>query len=208
MRRALVIAGIGLTAVLIAPGAGAHNATAKLGYRATIRAVKPPMRGLKLKILYGDDQVWLDNTTGETVIVEGYGGEPYLRFSPDGIYANVNSPAGYLNQDRFAQAEVPKSATANARPNWHKLAGGDVFEAYLPARRLQGDYYELNDLGTALVGRRGGRRYRLGDELDVKVEDIRRSEGKVEVSSPSSGESRGGARRGRPSQRRSGSRAR
>ena len=128
MRRALVIAGIGLTAVLIAPGAGAHNATAKLGYRATIRAVKPPMRGLKLKILYGDDQVWLDNTTGETVIVEGYGGEPYLRFSPDGIYANVNSPAGYLNQDRFAQAEVPKSATANARPNWHKLAGGDVWQ--------------------------------------------------------------------------------
>ena len=85
---------------------------------------------------------------------------------------------------------------------------GEVFEGYLPARRLQGDYYELNDLGTALVGRRGGRRYRLGDEIEVKVEDIRRSEGKVEVSSPSSGESRGGARRGRPSQRRSGSRAR
>jgi ribonuclease R len=58
---------------------------------------------------------------------------------------------------------------------------GDVFEGYLPARRLQGDYYELNDLGTALVGRRGGRRYRLGDEIDVKVEDIRRSEGKIEL---------------------------
>ena len=43
---------------------------------------------------------------------------------------------------------------------------GEVFEGYLPARRLQGDYYELNDLGTALVGRRGGRRYRLGDEID------------------------------------------
>jgi ribonuclease R len=85
---------------------------------------------------------------------------------------------------------------------------GEVFEGYLPARRLQGDYYELNELGTALVGRRGGRRYRLGDEIDVKVEDIRRSEGKVELSSPESGESRGGARRGRPSQRRSGSRAR
>ncbi len=58
---------------------------------------------------------------------------------------------------------------------------GEVFEGYLPARRLQGDYYQLNDLGTALVGRRGGRRYRLGDEAVVKVEDIRRSEGKVEL---------------------------
>ena len=56
---------------------------------------------------------------------------------------------------------------------------GEVFEGYLPARRMQGDYFQVNDLGTALVGRRGGRRYRLGDPLDVKVEDIRRSEGKV-----------------------------
>jgi ribonuclease R len=58
---------------------------------------------------------------------------------------------------------------------------GDVFEGFLPARRLHGDYYELNELGTALVGRRGGRRYRLGDAIEVKVEDIRRAEGKVEL---------------------------
>ena len=58
---------------------------------------------------------------------------------------------------------------------------GEVFEGFLPARRLHGDYYELNELGTALVGRRGGRRYRLGDEIEIRVEDIRKSEGKVEV---------------------------
>jgi ribonuclease R len=85
---------------------------------------------------------------------------------------------------------------------------GDVFEAFLPARRLAGDYYELNDLGTALVGRRGGRRYRLGDEIEVKVEDIRRSEGKIEVSSPESGAARAGGRRGRPPKQRSRSRSR
>ena len=127
MRRALVVAAVALTAVLVAPRAEAHNVTAKLGYRSTIRAVKPPMRGLKLKVLYGDDQVWLDNLTGKTVVVDGYGGEPYLRFGPNGISVNVNSPASYLNQDRYAQSKVPKSATAKARPNWHKLAGGDVW---------------------------------------------------------------------------------
>ena len=31
-----------------------------------------------------------------------------------------------------------------------------VFEGYLPARRLPGDYFELSPLGTALVGRRSG----------------------------------------------------
>ena len=59
---------------------------------------------------------------------------------------------------------------------------GEVFEGYLPARRLPGDYFELNPLGTRLVGRRGGRSYRLGDGIAVRVEEIRRAEGKVELS--------------------------
>jgi ribonuclease R len=58
---------------------------------------------------------------------------------------------------------------------------GDVFEGYVPARRLAGDYFELNELATALVGRRGGRTYRLGDAIEVRVRDLRRSEGKVEL---------------------------
>jgi ribonuclease R len=59
---------------------------------------------------------------------------------------------------------------------------GEVFEGYVPARRLLGDYFELNELGTALVGRRGRRTYRLGDPIEVVVEEIRRWEGKVELS--------------------------
>jgi ribonuclease R len=58
----------------------------------------------------------------------------------------------------------------------------DVFEAFLPARRLPGDYFEVNALGTGLQGRRGGGAYRLGDPIEVRVERIERSEGKVEVS--------------------------
>ena len=59
---------------------------------------------------------------------------------------------------------------------------GDVFEGFLPARRLPGDYFELTPLATSLVGRRAGRRFRLGDGIRVRVEEIRRSEGKVELS--------------------------
>jgi ribonuclease R len=57
-----------------------------------------------------------------------------------------------------------------------------VFEGFLPARRLHGEYYELNKLATALVGRTTGRRYRLGDPIEVRVETIARSEGKVDLS--------------------------
>jgi len=59
---------------------------------------------------------------------------------------------------------------------------GDVFEGYLPARRLAGDYFELNELGTAMAGRRGGGTYRLGDSIKVLVEKIEKAEGKVELS--------------------------
>jgi ribonuclease R len=59
---------------------------------------------------------------------------------------------------------------------------GAVFEGFLPARRLHGEFYELNTLGTALVGRTTGRRYRLGDPIEVRVETISRSEGKVDLS--------------------------
>ncbi len=56
-----------------------------------------------------------------------------------------------------------------------------VFEGYLPARRLPGDYFELSPLGTALVGRRSGSAYRLGDTIEVRVAELKRWEGKVEL---------------------------
>jgi ribonuclease R len=59
---------------------------------------------------------------------------------------------------------------------------GDVFEGFLPARRLHGDFYEIDALETRLVGRRGGGVFKLGDSIHVRVEEIRKTEGKVELS--------------------------
>jgi ribonuclease R len=57
----------------------------------------------------------------------------------------------------------------------------EVFEGYLPARRLPGDYFELDPLGVSLVGRRSGQAYRLGDEIAVRVERIEKTSGRVSV---------------------------
>ena len=73
---------------------------------------------------------------------------------------------------------------------------GEVFEGYLPARRLPGDYFELNTLGTALAGRRGGGVFRLGDPITVRIEEIRRWEGKVELSLATGAVRSGGTPRG------------
>jgi ribonuclease R len=58
---------------------------------------------------------------------------------------------------------------------------GEVFEGFLPARRLPGEFFQLNDLATAMSGRTTGRTYRLGDPIEVRVERIARNEGKVEL---------------------------
>jgi len=71
---------------------------------------------------------------------------------------------------------------------------GEVFEGFLPARRLPGEFFELNPTGTALVGRSTGRRFRLGDAIEVRVESIARNEGKVELALPASASPR--SRRG------------
>jgi ribonuclease R len=58
---------------------------------------------------------------------------------------------------------------------------GGVFEGFLPARRLPGEFFAINPLETALAGRTTGRTFRLGDAIRVRVESIARNEGKVEV---------------------------
>jgi hypothetical protein len=125
LRKALGVAA--LVACLVAAGAQAHFDTAKLGYRSTVKEIEPPIPGVRAKVLYGDDQVWLENRSGKTVVIKGYGGEPYLRFAPEGIFVNINSPAGYLNKDRYGKSTVPVSASPEATPNWKQLAGGDVW---------------------------------------------------------------------------------
>jgi ribonuclease R len=59
---------------------------------------------------------------------------------------------------------------------------GKVFEGFVPARTLSPDErYELDDLGLAMVGTRSGHRYRLGDAIDVFVDRIDRSNGKIDL---------------------------
>jgi ribonuclease R len=59
---------------------------------------------------------------------------------------------------------------------------GDVYEGFLPARRMPGDYYALNETETALVGRRdSGRVLRLGDPVSVTVSGVEAPRGRVDL---------------------------
>jgi ribonuclease R len=62
------------------------------------------------------------------------------------------------------------------------VAFGGQFEGLLPVRRLRGDWWELNELETMLVGTQGGGAIRLGDQVVVQVERVDAPRGRVDLS--------------------------
>jgi hypothetical protein len=123
----LVVAAVLAAALLGAPQAALAHGGAK-GYTATITSITPAVPGLELTVLDGDDRLRLRNLTGAEVVVLGYDGEPYLRFTEAGVEQNANSPAVYLNEDRYADVALPANADADAPPAWTRLSGRDDFE--------------------------------------------------------------------------------
>jgi hypothetical protein len=94
-------------------------------FRSDVKSVNPAVSGLELKVVRGDEGLQLTNRTGKTVIVEGYDGEQYLRFDPDGtVEANQRSAATYINTDRYGLQEVPSNAVPGAKPVWKPIGSG------------------------------------------------------------------------------------
>ena len=58
---------------------------------------------------------------------------------------------------------------------------GDVYEGILPARRLPGEYFKLDEAEVALVGRESGARVRLGDPISVRVAGVDAARGRAEL---------------------------
>lgn len=102
-------------------GVGATN------FQTTLSALSPAVAGIRLSVVENGSRLELLNTTGQDVIVRGYSGEPYARIGPGGVWLNDNSPATYLNSDRYVTASVPAGVDGKAAPRWRKVADGDVY---------------------------------------------------------------------------------
>ena len=123
-----VLAAALLTALVASPAAAGHGDGAARGYTSRVTAVRPLVAGLSVEVLDGDDQLRLRNETGGEVVIEGYDDEPYLRFAADGgVFRNANSPATYLNDDRYGAVAVPASASKNAEPQWEQVTSENEY---------------------------------------------------------------------------------
>jgi ribonuclease R len=58
---------------------------------------------------------------------------------------------------------------------------GDGYQGMLPVRRLRGDWWELNEHGTMLVGERTDGVIRLGDPVTVAVRQVDAPRGRVDL---------------------------
>lgn len=71
----------------------------------------------------------------------------------------------------------------------------DTYEGFLPARKVRGDFYELNDTQSALVGSKTGKRLGFGDAVEVRVDSLAAPRGRVDLV-PADGAAGGGRRGG------------
>lgn len=58
---------------------------------------------------------------------------------------------------------------------------GDVYEGFIPVRRMRDDRYDLNEEETALVGSRKGAALRFGDPVTVTVRRVDAVRGRVDL---------------------------
>ena len=61
------------------------------------------------------------------------------------------------------------------------LRFGGGFEGFLPARKVGGDWWDLNEEGTILQGAGTGRTLRIGQRLSVHIRRIEAPRGRVEL---------------------------
>jgi hypothetical protein len=126
--------GLALLGVVVIGGvAGAGPAAAHTiggvqatSYKSDLVSLDPPSATVELRLLDLGRRVQLTNRGRADVVVFGYGGEPYLRVGPGGVFENRRSPTLYKNMTTVngTAAAVPKSASASAAPQWRRTGGG------------------------------------------------------------------------------------
>jgi hypothetical protein len=124
-----IVTWVAAAAVLLAgaPVALAHEGSPN--FLSQINDVSPAVTGVDVEVLNRDDRLLLHNTSGETVIVEGYSGEPYARIDGDGtVSVNTDSEAYYINEERDGNVDTPASADSKGEPQWKQVSQTGRFE--------------------------------------------------------------------------------
>jgi len=137
------------------------------GLLATLGAGEEPPAGELDEVA-----AWCSATEREAAAVEHEADDICFAF----LVERVLSERGW--EEEF-EGEVSGVIEAGAFVSFDPQAGGAACEGLLPVRRMRGDWYDLNEERTALVGRETGRTLRLGDPVSVGVRSVEPARGRI-----------------------------
>ena len=129
-RRVAALAVVGL---VLGAGPAAADAAKPGDFSSEVTSVEPDPGGFTVETAGGDSFLALTVDEGTEVVVLGYEGEPYLRFSADGtVEQNLNSPATYINNDRYGANDLAPERlqgvdVTTLEPDWEEVATDGSF---------------------------------------------------------------------------------
>jgi hypothetical protein len=127
-RRVLIVAFIAAAWLAQAAPAYAHaGRTPSVGVddRATITEIQPHDAPFQVKVVDGDQDLWLRLQAGNELIVLGTLGEPFLRFAHGSVSANTRSPTA--GTDLFGVIPSRPSVDPHTPPQWVRVSMGDPY---------------------------------------------------------------------------------
>lgn len=120
-RRSIALAIVAVVALGLPAVAGAHSGTLvnALDYRARVTSTGASGK-LSAAIIDGDRKLELRVPATSTVVVLGFAGEPFLRFTPAGVDVNERSPSAIAN-NLARRGSVP-ALDPKATPSWSHIS--------------------------------------------------------------------------------------
>jgi hypothetical protein len=110
---------------LVAPATASAHAGGRIAtdFEARVIGLAPRATGVRARVLGGDLKLELTVSGGHEVVVLGLEGEPFLRFSPDGVAANAASPTAW-STGVVGRPDAVKTASG---PAWRRVSSGHTY---------------------------------------------------------------------------------
>lgn len=128
MRRAVVVGFLVIAWLGNSAPAWAHagrSPSAAVDDRARITSIAPAHAPFEVRVVDGDQDLWLRIELGNELVILGSIGEPFLRFADGAVYANTRSSTAQT--DLFGLVPTKPSLNPNTPAQWWRLTKGYTY---------------------------------------------------------------------------------
>lgn len=127
IRRISVAVAVAALIVLVTAPVASADPAGPTDYETSVVEIAPPVTGFEVNVIGGDAFIQLVAEPDVKVEVVGYGGEPYLVFEDGLVMENDLAPTKYVNENRYAIAEIPEKASVSADPLWVEVSSNGTY---------------------------------------------------------------------------------